>query len=50
MTKAATSSTKDIQAGIIRLHPGDNDSQEPHSVDELYFERRAGVGLFYRSV
>jgi hypothetical protein len=23
-------STKGIQAGIIRLHPGENDTQEPH--------------------
>jgi mannose-6-phosphate isomerase-like protein (cupin superfamily) len=30
-------STKGIQAGIIRLHPGENDSQEPHSVDEVYY-------------
>ena len=30
-------STKCIQAGIIRLHPGDNDTQEPHSVDEVYY-------------
>ena len=30
-------STKYIQAGIIRLHPGDNDTQEPHSVDEVYY-------------
>jgi mannose-6-phosphate isomerase-like protein (cupin superfamily) len=30
-------STSGIQAGIIRLHPGENDSQEPHSVDETYY-------------
>jgi mannose-6-phosphate isomerase-like protein (cupin superfamily) len=30
-------STKAIQAGIIRLHPGENDTQEPHSVDEVYY-------------
>ena len=30
-------STSGIQAGIIRLHPGENDSQEPHSVDEVYY-------------
>ena len=30
-------STKGIQAGIIRLHPGENDTQEPHSVDEVYY-------------
>lgn len=29
--------TGGIQAGIIRLHPGDNDTQEPHSVDEVYY-------------
>ena len=29
--------TKGIQAGIIRLHPGENDTQEPHSVDEVYY-------------
>jgi Cupin domain len=26
-----------IQTGIIRLHPGGNDTQEPHSVDEVYY-------------
>jgi mannose-6-phosphate isomerase-like protein (cupin superfamily) len=30
-------STKGIQAGIIRLHPSENDTQEPHSVDEVYY-------------
>ncbi|MGB6529485.1 MAG: hypothetical protein WBF33_15360 [Candidatus Nitrosopolaris sp.] len=30
-------STRGIQVGIIRLHPGENDSQEPHSVDEVYY-------------
>jgi mannose-6-phosphate isomerase-like protein (cupin superfamily) len=30
-------STKGIQAGIIRLHAGENDTQEPHSVDEVYY-------------
>src|SRR5215469_10923183 len=30
-------SNRGIQAGIIRLHPGENDSQEPHSVDEVYY-------------
>jgi len=25
-------STRGIQAGIIRLHPGENDTEEPHSV------------------
>jgi mannose-6-phosphate isomerase-like protein (cupin superfamily) len=29
--------TRGIQAGIIRLHPSDNDTQEPHSVDEVYY-------------
>jgi mannose-6-phosphate isomerase-like protein (cupin superfamily) len=30
-------STKGIQAGIIRLHPGEIDMQEPHSVVEVYY-------------
>jgi mannose-6-phosphate isomerase-like protein (cupin superfamily) len=30
-------STRGIQAGIIRLRPGGNDSQEAHSVDEVYY-------------
>ena len=30
-------SAKGIQAGIIRLHPSENDTQEPHSVDEVYY-------------
>ena len=29
--------TKGIQAGIIRLHPGEIDTQEPHSADEVYY-------------
>jgi len=29
--------TRGIQAGIIRLHAGENDTQEPHSVDEVYY-------------
>jgi mannose-6-phosphate isomerase-like protein (cupin superfamily) len=29
--------TSSIQAGIIRLHAGRNDIQEPHSVDEVYY-------------
>lgn len=29
--------TRGIQAGIIRLHPDENDTQEPHSVDEVYY-------------
>jgi mannose-6-phosphate isomerase-like protein (cupin superfamily) len=28
-------STKGIEAGII--HPGENDTQEPHPVDEVYY-------------
>ena len=30
-------STRGIQAGIIRLHPGENYTQEAHSVDEVYY-------------
>ena len=30
-------STKGIQAGIIRLHPGEIDTQGPHTVDEVYY-------------
>jgi mannose-6-phosphate isomerase-like protein (cupin superfamily) len=30
-------STRGIQAGIIRLRAGQNDSQEPHPVDEVYY-------------
>ena len=39
MTKAATSfiSTRGIQAGIIRSHAGEKDTQGPHSVDEVYY-------------
>ena len=29
--------TKGIQAGIIRLRPFQKDTQEPHSVDEVYY-------------
>ena len=29
--------TRNIQAGVLRIHAGDNDTQEPHSVDEVYF-------------
>ena len=29
--------TKDIEAGIIRLHPGEKDFQGSHSVDEIYY-------------
>ena len=28
---------RDLQAGIIVLHPGEKDTQEPHSADELYY-------------
>ncbi|MGC1927691.1 MAG: hypothetical protein WA667_01845 [Candidatus Nitrosopolaris sp.] len=30
-------STSGIQAGIIRLHAGEKDTQESHSVDEVYY-------------
>jgi mannose-6-phosphate isomerase-like protein (cupin superfamily) len=30
-------STRGIHAGIIRLHAGEKDTQEPHSVDEVYY-------------
>ena len=30
-------SAKGIQASIIRLHAGENDTQGPHSVDEVYY-------------
>jgi mannose-6-phosphate isomerase-like protein (cupin superfamily) len=30
-------STRGIEAGIIRLHAGENDTQKPHSVDEVYY-------------
>jgi len=26
-----------LEAGIILLHPGERDTQEPHMADELYF-------------
>ena len=29
--------TNGIQAGIIRFHPFQKDTQEPHSVDEVYY-------------
>jgi mannose-6-phosphate isomerase-like protein (cupin superfamily) len=29
--------TKGIQAGIIRLHANEKDTQESHSVDEVYY-------------
>ena len=28
---------RDLEAGIIVLHPGQEDTQEPHSADELYY-------------
>lgn len=28
---------RDLEAGIIMLHPGEKDTQEPHSADELYY-------------
>jgi mannose-6-phosphate isomerase-like protein (cupin superfamily) len=36
--------TRHIQAGILRLHAGEEDTQEPHSVDEVYCVIR-GTGL-----
>ncbi|MGA8080241.1 MAG: hypothetical protein WB988_00125 [Candidatus Nitrosopolaris sp.] len=30
-------SAKGIQASIIRLHAGENDTQGPHSVDDVYY-------------
>jgi mannose-6-phosphate isomerase-like protein (cupin superfamily) len=30
-------STKGIQAGIVRLHAGEIDTQGPHTVDEVYY-------------
>ncbi|RPJ32750.1 MAG: cupin domain-containing protein [Nitrosopumilales archaeon] len=27
---------KHLQAGILRLEPGERDTQEPHSLDEIY--------------
>lgn len=29
--------TDGIEAGIILLHPNEEDKQEPHSVDEVYY-------------
>jgi len=29
--------TRHIQAGILRLHGNDADTQQPHPVDEVYF-------------
>lgn len=28
---------RNLEAGIIVLHPGEKDTQEPHSDDELYY-------------
>jgi len=28
---------RDLEAGIIVLHPGEKDTQAPHSADELYY-------------
>jgi len=28
---------RDLEAGIIVLHSGEEDTQEPHSADELYY-------------
>ncbi|MEW6603700.1 MAG: cupin domain-containing protein [Thermoproteota archaeon] len=28
---------RDLEAGIIVLHTGEKDTQEPHSADELYY-------------
>lgn len=28
---------RDLEAGIIVLHPEEEDTQEPHSADELYY-------------
>lgn len=28
---------RNLEAGIIVLHPGGKDTQEPHSADELYY-------------
>ena len=29
-------SLRHLQAGILRLKPGENDAQQPHSTDEIY--------------
>jgi mannose-6-phosphate isomerase-like protein (cupin superfamily) len=29
--------TKGIEAGILKLHPRQKDTQVPHSIDEVYF-------------
>jgi mannose-6-phosphate isomerase-like protein (cupin superfamily) len=28
---------RDLEAGVLRLHLGEKDTQEPHSADELYY-------------
>jgi mannose-6-phosphate isomerase-like protein (cupin superfamily) len=35
---------RDLEAGIIVLHPGEKDTQEPHSADELYYVTK-GSGM-----
>jgi mannose-6-phosphate isomerase-like protein (cupin superfamily) len=37
-------SRRGIQAGIMRLHDGEDDTQGPHSVDEVYYVIK-GSGL-----
>ncbi|MRN40170.1 MAG: cupin domain-containing protein [Nitrosopumilales archaeon] len=43
--------TRGIQAGIIRLHPGEIDTQEPHSADEVYYiiEGNGFINLNYKN-
>jgi mannose-6-phosphate isomerase-like protein (cupin superfamily) len=33
---------RDLEAGVIMLHPGEEDTQEPHSADELYYVIEGG--------
>ena len=33
---------RDLEAGIIVLRPGEEDTQEPHPVDELYYVIEGG--------
>lgn len=28
---------RDLEAGVMLLHPGENDTQGPHAADELYY-------------
>ena len=37
-------STDGIEAGIILLHPNEDDIQDPHSVDEVYYVIK-GMGI-----